>query len=725
MWFCGVLVQDNSYIKMAAKFPRADHLTNEEVDYELIIRGRRDETKDDLNVKHRLLRNLFFEDVRENRTYNSRYTMDQEYDYIASKLDILNKRLQKGHDDKSISRLKHYLMRVERCVADDPRSLQLRDELCQEIHSILSRFSAKDLPTKETVELEQESGAIGGQGIDSPIREHDNSDKMQGKTNEQDEENAVQHRTSKGSLGALPKANSVANNEPSQTLLEQENEELRNKIYLLEKQLTEMASRVQNSTDNMHIQTVHVQREYPLRQTEAFRRDQDVIRHSDRRSTLGKEFSTGENYRNLETVRRDFQNCEPNDGPAQGNRHSFSASNLAVFNEQQESQFSNRRNLDYSMDDNRNRWRNEPSEHSDRGYPGISLDHTRGNNVRMVGGSPSQPQRNSRIFNRRNDARTNWDYLDEEGHSEYPRMLARRPINEFEIINADRRMEKWHLTFSGDSRQRSLEDFLHKVRRLARMDRIEEHVLLQRIHTILRGEAYDWYLCYSDEFLNWGDFEERIRYMYGNPNKDQGNRQKIYERKQQRNETFLAFKMELERLNKLLSTPLDQGRLFEIIWDNMRPHYRSKLACITVRDLNMLEYYAYRIDANDSSLRQREGPLKANNAVHNIQVATESEDSYSAESETEEVYEIGKKFDKTKRVTNRTPISSQSRANRENVENTSIPVCWNCDKSGHLWRYCKDPKRIFCYACGNPGKTTVSCPNHSRETQQPVQHSGN
>lgn len=213
--------------------------------------------------------------------------------------------------------------------------------------------------------------------------------------------------------------------------------------------------------------------------------------------------------------------------------------------------------------------------------------------------------------------------------------------------------------------------------------------------------------------------------MYGNPNKDQGNRQKIYERKQQRNETFLAFKMELERLNKLLSTPLDQGRLFEIIWDNMRPHYRSKLACITVRDLNMLEYYAYRIDANDSSLRQREGPLKANNAVHNIQVATESEDSYSAESETEEVYEIGKKFDKTKRVTNRTPISSQSRANRENVEDTSIPVCWNCNKSGHLWRYCKDPKRIFCYACGNPGKTTVSCPNHSRETQQPVQHSGN
>lgn len=215
--------------------------------------------------------------------------------------------------------------------------------------------------------------------------------------------------------------------------------------------------------------------------------------------------------------------------------------------------------------------------------------------------------------------------------------------------------------------------------------------------------------------------------MYGNPNKDQGNRQKIYERKQQRNETFLAFKMELERLNKLLSTPLDQCRLFEIIWDNMRPHYRSKLACITVRDLNMLEYYAYRIDANDPSLRQREGPTKVVNTVHNIEVNAESEKSYSSDSETEEVNEIGRKFDRNKRASGRTPTGQQPRVAQENLEDRNVPLCWNCNKNGHLWRYCKEPKRIFCYACGNPGKTTVSCPNHTRDNsgQSSVQHSGN
>lgn len=327
-----------------------------------------------------------------------------------------------------------------------------------------------------------------------------------------------------------------------------------------------------------------------------------------------------------------------------------------------------------------------------------------------------------RTHNSRSDIRNNVPYQPfEEDENTYPH-FPRRPASETDIVNADRRMEKWHLTFNGDSRQRSLEDFLHKVQRLAHMDRIGKDILLQRIHTILRGEAYDWYLCYSDEFRNWEDFEERIRYMYGNPNKDQGNRQRIYERKQQRNETFLAFKMEIERLNKLLSTPLDQGRLFEIIWDNMRPHYRSKLACINVRDLYMLEYYAYRIDANDSSFRQREVPVRTANAIHNIEATTESEKSYSSDSEAEEVNEVGRKFDKTK---NRVLMNQQSRVNRETPEDKNIPLCWNCNKTGHLWRYCKEPRRIFCYACGNPGKTTVSCPNHVRDTQPATQRSGN
>ena len=113
--------------------------------------------------------------------------------------------------------------------------------------------------------------------------------------------------------------------------------------------------------------------------------------------------------------------------------------------------------------------------------------------------------------------------------------------------------------------------------------------------------------------------------------------------------------MEIERLNKLLTRPLDQERLFEVIWDNMRPHYRSKLACRTVRDLRKLEYYAYRIDAHDPAYRPiRDGPAnRPAHAVHQIQAEEQKEeqDSYSSYSESEEVNVVNRKFDRNHKST--------------------------------------------------------------------------
>lgn len=546
---------------MATRFPRVDHLTSEEVDYELIIRGKKESTKDELNDKYRLLRNLFHEDAKGNRTYLCSYTMDQQYDYIANKIDMLARRLEKGRDERSISRLKHYLMRVERCVAEDSRSVMMREDLTREIKGFLLQFDRNNPSANE--QNGQEEGAVGGE--------------------------VLQDTNNFNGTGAIPKEQGGS----QQTQNTKDYEFLINQIYKLEQELAEMREKQQRQCSPG----------YPNSRGNSERRSMSREREQDRMNGRG-----GRNHRN---------------------------------------------------------------------------NNERGNN---------------------------------RSHT----------VSETEIITADRRMEKWHLSFSGDSRQRSLEDFLHKVRRLARMDHIAEDILLQRIHTILRGEAYDWYLCYSEEFANWEDFEERIRYMYGNPNRDQGNRQKIYERKQQRSETFLTFKMEVERLNKLLSNPLDPGRLFEIIWDNMRPHYRSRLACRTVRELGMLEYYAYRIDANDPTLKQqREGPIRPTNAVHNIEVTAEG--SYSSCSESEEVNEIRKKFDRNTRIKEgeRPHPEQRPRVSQENTEGRTIPLCWNCSKNGHLWRNCQEPKRIFCYACGNPGKTTVSCPNHIRDPQQSTQRSGN
>lgn len=223
----------------------------------------------------------------------------------------------------------------------------------------------------------------------------------------------------------------------------------------------------------------------------------------------------------------------------------------------------------------------------------------------------------------------------------------------------------------------TLEDFIHKVKVLASMNGIPNNHLLSNIHLLLRGEASNWFFTYYHPGWNWEMFEANIRFRFGNPNQDQGNRQRIYDRKQQKGETFIAFITEIERLNKLLTKPLSNKRKFEIVWENMRQHYRSKLACFTISNLDELIQVNYRIDANDPSLH----PIGPKFSVHSLQPEEESDD--------EEINAIGRRPMRQENLgatqDRRTEVNM-----RENRQENRMPLCWNCRQNGHflerLWR---------------------------------------
>lgn len=99
---------------------------------------------------------------------------------------------------------------------------------------------------------------------------------------------------------------------------------------------------------------------------------------------------------------------------------------------------------------------------------------------------------------------------------------------------------------------------------------------------------------------------------------DQGIRSKIQERKQQRGEPFIAFVSEIEKLDRLLSRPLSKRRKFEVIWDNMRQHYRSKISLVEVKDLKHLIRLNHRIDAAYPQLQQQTGEMPARRPVNQI-----------------------------------------------------------------------------------------------------------
>ena len=255
----------------------------------------------------------------------------------------------------------------------------------------------------------------------------------------------------------------------------------------------------------------------------------------------------------------------------------------------------------------------------------------------------------------------------------------------------------------------TVENFLYKAKKLAEREGISKNTLLRDIHMLLEGAASDWFFTYVDELNTWEVFETNITYRFGNPNKDQGIRSKIQERKQQRGESFIAFVTEIEKLNRMLSRPLSQRRKFEVIWDNMRQHYRSKISIVEVQDLQHLTSLNYRIDAADPQLQQFSTETNFRRQVNQL----EAEDSDDSSEQVTSINAVSNRPNRPYPAPNQGSGSRHQKErprNHETHDNNPRPTkCWNCQEDGHGWRQCSKPRLIFCYGCGSLGRTIRTC----------------
>lgn len=226
-------------------------------------------------------------------------------------------------------------------------------------------------------------------------------------------------------------------------------------------------------------------------------------------------------------------------------------------------------------------------------------------------------------------------------------------------------------------------------------------------------EAYDWWFTREAHLTSWKKFENEIRFRYGNPNRDRGIRAQIRELKQRKGETFIAYVTEVEKLNQCLQRPFSSRTLFELIWENMRPHYRSKLSVLEIEDLEDLIEINHKIDANDPGFYR---PSQGNrNELHHLEV----ESDYSSQedvavntmkSNQRVVRPLAPTRNQQQVTQPQKPSGSTDRPPQQRqATKSSTVVCWNCRKTGHIFRECRGPRQIFCFACGNLGKTTRNC----------------
>lgn len=142
---------------MGLKYPHVSHLTSDDIDYELKIRGFREEITKPLDEKQRLLRRLYHEDKLEKKTYQSIFNIDQEHDWMLSHIEKLGDFLEKDPQPKYISRLRYFHMRANRSNVTTEQSETLKTSLLKVISDLVAQYDVVESESDGQTDPEEET----------------------------------------------------------------------------------------------------------------------------------------------------------------------------------------------------------------------------------------------------------------------------------------------------------------------------------------------------------------------------------------------------------------------------------------------------------------------------------------------------------------------------------------------------------------------------------------
>lgn len=318
-------------------------------------------------------------------------------------------------------------------------------------------------------------------------------------------------------------------------------------------------------------------------------------------------------------------------------------------------------------------------------------------------------------------------------------------------------IRKWNLRFDG---RRDPISFIERLKEMMESYEIPPNRTLKAIPEILYGNALLWWRNYRDSWRNFDDFLHDFEQQYLPPGYYRSLDREIQERTQGEKESCRDFVVALSTLIRRRGGFNEEAKL-ERIYNNLKPDYKYYIRRHEVKTTGELikraeeyetlqrEQAKYRPPPppaqaltsetayySKSQRRPHEtSPVyldeihhrKPNDGNFRNQFDHRNKNpnyrpSYTPPNQTEQRKDEGKSHvrPETKSSTNPLPreslqIPSQAfyKSTKENQEQRYSPICWNCNKSGHLFRECRLPRKVRCYYCKKEGQRTDSCPCRS------------
>lgn len=292
-------------------------------------------------------------------------------------------------------------------------------------------------------------------------------------------------------------------------------------------------------------------------------------------------------------------------------------------------------------------------------------------------------------------------------HTERSRDYARRD-DRFQHY----RLDKWGIQFSGDSHGMDVSDFVFQVNELIIAERIPNDRFLDQAYILFAGEARRWYFTYKKKYKTWDKFSKQLKIRFGDPNKDRKILQDIKDRKQRKGESFVAFCSEIEGMFERMTKQYSDRKRLKVLRNNMRRWYKTKLSFYKIKNIAHLNMLCQQLDKDSGRIYSKSThPTKKH--IRNVDATSNSSSSSSDE---QEVCAFNKREGQRRKFSE--PQKNASGLQEQENLQQPLSLCWNCRKYGHRWRDCKQPKVIFCHACGTPGVTFFTCPKSHMLPQQ-------
>lgn len=326
-------------------------------------------------------------------------------------------------------------------------------------------------------------------------------------------------------------------------------------------------------------------------------------------------------------------------------------------------------------------------------------------------------------------------------------------------------VSKWNIAkYSGDDQGLRLNEFLELVQALSLAEHVSERELFESAVHLFTGSALKWYMTQrsTGRLMNWEHLVFELRRTYMHPDLDALIKMKIYQRRQQKQESFHEYYFEMEKLFRTMCVQIPEHEKVAILQQNMRVDYKRQMTFIPIQDLETLVAAGQKLDAlNFSAYNKVFGAEKSVQAIENNEHANRNRQKAFQPQSQQPNRPAGSfkgppgnqnKFNrnvppnvqpKAQNTTPNSPHTSQKPASTPTASRSSdtkspIPgpsgntgphrppvtleqvvnghkppspnTCFNCGTPGHHVVMCRQPRRLFCDNCGLHGFPTGFCP---------------